>query len=232
MIIEKLDFIEGARRAKGMVVIIDVFRAFSVACYALDGGAAGIIATESPEEALRLKVNHRNALLAGERNERKIDGFDFGNSPTEIIKGDLNGRILIHCTTAGTRGLAVALSADTLLAASIVNASATAEYIMNAGPSHVTLVAMGYRGEQPASEDDLCASMIEAALEGRKPDWDERLAELRTGSGKRFFDPGNIDFSPPTDFFLCTMTDRFDFALVAERRYDGNIDLRKKDIRG
>jgi phosphosulfolactate phosphohydrolase-like enzyme len=119
-----------------------------------------------------------------------------------------------------------------LLAASIVNASATAEFIRQAAPALVSLVAMGYRGEHPAGEDNLCASMIEAALLGRKTDWDENIAELRTGSGKRFFDPSNIEFSPPTDFFLCTMTDRFDFALVAERRYDGNIDLRKKEVRG
>jgi hypothetical protein len=50
---------------------------------------------------------------------------------------------------------------------------------------------------------------------------------LRESSGKRFFDPANIDFSPPTDFFLCTMLNRFDFVLRGENRYDGNIDLMK-----
>ena len=47
-------------------------------------------------------------------------------------------------------------------------------------------------------------------------------------SGKRFFNPANSDFSPPSDFFLCTMRDRFNFVLKAEKRDDGNITLLKK----
>ena len=42
MKVEILEFVEGARRARGITVIIDVFRAFSVACYAADAGAARI----------------------------------------------------------------------------------------------------------------------------------------------------------------------------------------------
>ena len=53
-----LEFIEGAREAKGIVVIIDVFRAFSTECYAFDSGAVRIIATATPEEeAFALKRN-------------------------------------------------------------------------------------------------------------------------------------------------------------------------------
>jgi len=89
---------------------------------------------------------------------------------------------------------------------------------------------MGHRGRKSAEEDLLCAEMISASLENRKTDFQGMIDDLRTGSGKRFFDPGNLDFSPPTDFFLCTMTNRFDFVLKAERRLDGNIDLMKIDI--
>src|SRR5512135_1923589 len=102
MKIDILEFTEGARQARGLAVIIDVFRAFSVECYAYDCGAAGIIATGSPEEAFKLKMQYRNALLAGERGERKIEGFDIGNSPTEILVSDVAGKTVIHTTTAGT----------------------------------------------------------------------------------------------------------------------------------
>jgi len=57
-----------------------------------------------------------------------------------------------------------------------------------------------------------------------------RIANLQNTSGKRFFDLVNLDFSPPTDFFLCTMVNRFDFILKATRRFDGNIDLMKIDL--
>ena len=115
MRIEIYEFVEGARQAVGLTVIIDVFRAFSLECYAIDAGASRIIATASPEEAFRLREIYRGSLLAGERNEKKIPGFDFGNSPTEIIKSDLTGHTLIHTTTAGTAGLVSAVNADMII---------------------------------------------------------------------------------------------------------------------
>jgi hypothetical protein len=58
----------------------------------------------------------------------------------------------------------------------------------------------------------------------------EQIASLRHTSGKRFFEAGNINFSPPSDFFLCTMLNRFSFVLRAGNRTDGNIALIKTDV--
>jgi 2-phosphosulfolactate phosphatase len=88
---------------------------------------------------------------------------------------------------------------------------------------------MGYRATHSAEEDLLCAEIIKSRLEDSGENYHERISLLRQGAGKRFFDPANIDFSPPTDFFLCTMLNRFDFVLRGEKRYDGNIDLMKID---
>ena len=230
MKIEILEFVEGARKAKGVAVIIDVFRAFSVACYAFDSGAVRIIATSEIENALQLKKKYRSSVLVGERDERKIDGFDFGNSPTEIIKADLHGKTVIHTTTAGTKGLVNAVNADLVLTGSIVNAEAIVKYINILKPDHVSLVAMGYRATISAEEDLLCADMIAAGLANKKVDFKKRIADLKNSSGMRFFNPENISFSPPTDFFLCTMTDRFNFVLKASTRLDGNIDLMKVEL--
>lgn len=230
MKIEISEFVEGARQAKGLTVIIDVFRAFSVECYAFDAGAARIIATGEPGEAFELKKRYVKAILVGEREERKIKGFDYGNSPTEIIRADFTGKTVIHTTTAGTSGLVSAINADQLLAGSFVNASATAGYIAASRPERVTLVAMGYRAAEPAEEDLLCAEYIESLINGRNGNFEARISGLRNTSGKRFFKSENIDFSPPTDFFLCTMINRFSFVLKAERRLDGNIDIGRTDI--
>ncbi len=230
MKIEISEFVEGARQAKGLTVIIDVFRAFSVECYAFDAGAARIIATGEPGEAFELKKRYVKAILVGEREERKIKGFDYGNSPTEIIRADFTGKTVIHTTTAGTSGLVSAINADQLLAGSFVNASATAGYIAASRPERVTLVAMGYRATEPAEEDLLCAEYIESLINGRNGNFEARISGLRNTSGKRFFKSENIDFSPPTDFFLCTMINRFSFVLKAERRLDGNIDIGRTDI--
>ncbi|HPM87064.1 MAG TPA: 2-phosphosulfolactate phosphatase [Bacteroidales bacterium] len=225
-----LEFAEGAKRASGLAVIIDVFRAFSVACYAAEGGASGIIATASVEEAFNLKRKYKNSVLVGERNERKIDGFDYGNSPTEILKADIKGKIVIHTTTAGTTGLVNAVNADQILAGSFVNASSTAEYIKRINPQVVSFVAMGYRANESAAEDLLCAEYIISLLLDDKKQFSERISGLRYSSGERFFNPVNIEFSPPTDFFLCTMPNRFSFVLKAFRRHDGNMELERIDI--
>jgi 2-phosphosulfolactate phosphatase len=230
MKVDILEFVDGAKIATGVTVIIDVFRAFSVACYAIDSGATGIIATSSVEEALLLKSKYRNAVLIGERDEKKISGFDFGNSPTEIVKSNLAGKKVIHTTTAGTQGLVNAVNADLVLTGSIVNAAAIIKYIKALNPVQVSLVAMGYRATSSTDEDLLCAEIIESGLKGKKNDFDNRISDLMYTSGKRFFNPDNLEFSPPSDFFLCTMADRFNFVLKAVTRFDKNVDLRRIDI--
>lgn len=230
MKVDILEFVEGAVQARGIVVIIDVFRAFSVGCYAYDAGAARIIATAGAEDAFKVKMKYSNAVLVGERNEKKIEGFDFGNSPTEVIKADLRGKTVIHTTTAGTQGLINAVNADVVLAGSFVNSGAIANYIQNINPTQVSLVAMGYRAAEHAEEDLLCAELIAASIKNQNVDFLNRINDLQKSSGLRFFKPENIDFSPPTDFFLCTMVNKFNFILKAERRLDGNVDLMRIDL--
>jgi 2-phosphosulfolactate phosphatase len=227
MNVEILEFVEGAKRAKGVTVIIDVFRAFSVGCYAFDSGAARIIATAGVEDAFQLRRKYANSVLVGERDEKKIPGFDFGNSPTEIIQADLKGKTVIHTTTAGTQGLINATRSDLVLTGSFVNAGAIVKFIKVLKPSLVCLVAMGYRATISAEEDLLCADYIKDGLTDRNSVSEQKIASLMATSGKRFFNPDNINFSPPTDFFLCTMKDRFNFVLKAETRSDGNVALIK-----
>ncbi|MBA4322393.1 MAG: 2-phosphosulfolactate phosphatase [Odoribacter sp.] len=230
MKIEFYEFVSGAKQAHGVVVIIDVFRAFSVACYAFDSGASQYIATDDVKSAFDLRKKYTNSVLIGERDEKKIEGFDFGNSPTEILKANLEGVTVIHTTTAGTNGLVNAENASVLLTGSFVNAGAIVKYIRSLNPEHVSLVAMGYRALHTADEDTLCGRLISERLSGYDPDIRQQLSDLKTGSGSRFFNPLNIEFSPPTDFFLCTMIDRFNFVLRAERRFDGHISLIKTDV--
>jgi 2-phosphosulfolactate phosphatase len=230
MNVKILEFVEGAKKANGLAVIIDVFRAFSVACYAFDAGAARVIATSEVEKAFQLKQEYMNSVLVGERDEKIIYGFDLGNSPTEIIKTNLHGKTVIHTTTAGTNGLINAKNADVVLTGSIVNAGAIVNYIKKINPENVSLVAMGYRATLSAEEDLLCAEIIKDGLTGNENISESKISDLRQSSGKRFFNPENIEFSPPTDFFLCTMLNRFNFVLRAETRFDGNIDLRKIDL--
>jgi 2-phosphosulfolactate phosphatase len=210
------EFIKGAQEAQGVTVIIDVFRAFSTACYAFDNGISRLLDVATPEEAFALRDKLKaEVIIAGEQDEKKPAGFDYGNSPTEMLTGSLAGRTMIHCTTAGTRGIINAAGATEILGAGLVNAGAVASYISMIRPEKVTLVAMGYRAVETSEEDILCANYIKDLLEGRERDISKETEALRQGSGSRFFNPANLDFSPPTDFFLCTDLNRFNFVLRA-----------------
>ena len=213
MQIDILQLTEGARKAKGTTVVIDVFRAFSTACYLTAAGADRIIPVEQVDEALKLKELFPDAVLLGERNEQKVPGFDFGNSPTHIQHLNLKGKTVIMTTSSGTKGLMNARSADDLLSGSFVNAGAIIRYIANKNPAAVSLVCMGYEGRYPTQEDTFLAEYVKAKLTGQPTDFEKMKSLLRTGDGARLLDPANHEWSPATDFDLCLDLDRFDFVL-------------------
>src|SRR5512139_897465 len=143
MQIEVLDHVAGASRARGIAVVIDVFRAFTVAPHAIAAGASRVLPAGEIEEALAIRQTLPDALLVGERHARKLPGFDAGNSPTEILALGVAGRPVIHTTHAGTQGLVNATGAVEVLTGSMVNVSAIARYVESRAPSQVTLVRMG-----------------------------------------------------------------------------------------
>lgn len=213
MQIEILQLTDGARKAKGTTIVIDVFRAFSTSCYLMAAGAARIIPVEQVEEAILLKEKFPDAILLGERNEQKVHGFDFGNSPTYIQHLDLKGKTIIMTTSSGTKGLMNAKGADEILSGSFVNAGAIIQYLKNKNPEYISLVCMGYEGKWPTQEDTFLAEYIRDKLLGNSTDFLQMKEILRAGDGARLLDPLNHEWSPSTDFDLCLDLDRFDFVL-------------------
>lgn len=214
MQVEILDFVAGARAARGVAVVIDVFRAFSVACYAFERGVGRILPMSDLEASLALKRAHPDYLAIGERQGRRVEGFDFNNSPTEIRAANLKGRTLVHNTSAGTQGLTNASQADVVLTGSLVNAAAICRYIESLAPQRVSIVRMGYDARSRSEEDDLCAELLAARLKGEPFDVGSIRARLRyVSAAVKFFDPACADWAPQTDFDLCTEVDRFDFVL-------------------
>ena len=217
MQIEILDFVAGARAARGVAVVIDVFRAFSVACYAYAGGVQRIIPVGEIEVARRLRQAGPGILAIGERHARKLEGFDFGNSPTEIEAASLAGKTLVHTTHAGTQGLVNASGADIVLTGALVNAAAICRYIRQLDPQHVSIVRMGREATERSDEDDLCAELLAARLRDQPFDTSTIRDRLRgTRSALKFFDP-QATWAPERDFELCTDVDRFDFVLRLNR---------------
>ncbi|MFW6289861.1 MAG: 2-phosphosulfolactate phosphatase [Mariniphaga sp.] len=221
MNIEILHLLEGARQAKGLTVIIDVFRAFSTACYAFDSGADKIIPVALIDEAFRLKEQNPGYLLMGERNEIKPEGFDYGNSPSQLPAGGLRGKTIVHTTSSGTQGIAAAANASEIITGSFVNAGAIINYIQTKKPDQVSLVCMGYACEYPTDEDTLCAEYLSQQLQGLPSEFNGMVETIRKGSGARFFDASKQSWSPREDFDLCLYLNRFDFVLRVQQDASG-----------
>ena len=221
MNIRTLHMIEGAREARGIAVIIDVFRAFSTEAYLLARGAKKVIPVGEESLARRLKTETPDVILAGERRGKILPGFDMGNSPAQAEALEVAGKTVVHTTSAGTQGIANAIHADEILGGSLVTARAIADYIRTSGATEVSLVAMGLDAVSETEEDTLCADYIRALLEGRELDMESEVEKLKTTSGAKFFDPAQNDVFPEADFHMCVAVDKFDFVLRLVKPKDG-----------
>ena len=212
--VNMLHLIDGAKQAEGLTVIIDVFRAFSLETYLYDMGAELIRPIGTIEEAFKLKETTLNSLLFGERNGIKVEGFDFGNSPSSVNSEIVKGKTILHTTSAGTQGVVNATNATQILAGSLVNARAIAEYIIETQPEVVSLVSMGWNAEELAEEDELCAEYIKSILDDEEiTNMDERVAALQFKGGEHFFNPETQHIFPEPDFWMCIKYDLFPYVL-------------------
>lgn len=227
MNIKILHMIEGAKKATGTTVIIDVFRAFSVEAYCFYMGAEKIIPVGDEKLAYELKEKHPDYILAGERHGKILPGFDCGNSPSEIVKLDLKGKTVIHTTSAGTQGIVNAKGADEIIGGSLLCAKAIAKYIKDSEKTDVSLVCMGLEALSQTEEDNLCAEYIKNMLSGFETDLESEIENLKITSGAKFFDKAQNDVFPEADFHMCVEYDKFDFIVKLEKDEDGISYMRK-----
>jgi 2-phosphosulfolactate phosphatase len=205
--------IDGAREARGTVVVIDVLRSFTVSAYALAGGARECRLVKTVAEARALAEATPGAVVCAEEDALPVEGIPISNSPTVIRQVDLKDRVLIQRSTAGTQvAAAVEASAD-IFAASLVVASATAQACLSRNPETLTIIASA---DHP--EDHACARYIEAVIHGETPDLERLLQPLRETERYRRALSGTWPGFPATDIGLSLAADRFDFAMPATKQ--------------
>ena len=211
----KFDYLslDQASRAEGVVVVIDVLRAFTTAAYALDNGASRIFPVGTLEEAFSLQRVVSNSLIMGEVGGRKPEGFDFSNSPMAVSELDLSGKSLIQSTTAGTQGIVGAEKAQTLLAASFVVAGVTAAFLQLVNPALVSFIISGQSFGRDGDEDRACGEYIEALMRGCQPDPVAYTKRVMTSTVGRAFSSGQLDYLSQEDIGMSLAVSRFDFCL-------------------
>ena len=215
--------VEGAREARGVVVVIDVLRAFTVSAYALAGGAREVVYVADLERARALAAGIPGAVLCAEVDGLPVEGIPISNSPTMIAAADLAGRTLVQRSSAGVQSLAAAAGARQLFAAGLVVAGATAREVLRLEPELVTLVA----SRVDHAEDLACTGYLAGLLEGATPDLAALLVPLRTSSRYAELAGDRVPGFPSTDLELALALDRFDFALPVERSVDGLLRVRR-----
>jgi 2-phosphosulfolactate phosphatase len=209
--------LETCHSAIGLIVVIDVIRAFTNAAFAFSRGAKEIYPVSTVEEALKFKAEVPNSMACGEVGGMPPEGFDFGNSPTQTKTLDLSGCVIVQRTGAGTQGIVRSINADSMLAASLVVANATVMHIRNLSPDHVTFVITGQLSDERGDEDLACAEYFEALLRGQGPDPAPYVDRVYKSRDALFHLDPNLPEFPVSDLDYCTNIDAFDFAMIVTK---------------
>ena len=211
---------DGCESAKGICAVFDVLRASSVECHLHLVGAKKVFPQESVEVTLNMKSQNKDVILLGERDGEKISGFDFGNSPSEILENaeKIKNKICYHNTTAGTQAFNKCLqnkNVKEVLISSPNNLNATIKYLKNyLGKEKICLVAAGDLGY--CLEDFLICEYTKSLLIGEKPklSLEDIIKKVKETTGAKFFQ--NIPCYPPIDFDICFKLDVLDKILKLE----------------
>lgn len=200
----------------GLVVVIDVLRAFTTTAYAFAAGAVDFILVAGIDQAFTLKGTFPHHQLWGESDGIPIPGFDFGNSPSRLLNSDLRGVHIIQRTTTGTRGVVLASHACVILATGLCNASATVEYIRKSGYTDINLIETGVLEGGWGDEDAACADYIEGLLLNKKVNQNTIIQRVKGSRSGRYYQQG-MDAFPLKDLECALNIDCFDFAMLVKK---------------
>lgn len=196
--------------SNGLVVVIDVLRAFTTAAFAFANEASKILAVKTVEEAFLLHKRFPNSLLMGEVGGARIEGFHFGNSPHEVSLVNLAGKTLIQRTSSGTQGVVLAASAKHILVSSFVVAEATLQRIQSLSCKDITFLVTG---ETNGDEDLALADYLEERLLGNAPSLTPYLERVKSAPCAHRLFQNNIAEYPHQDLAAALKVDLFPFSM-------------------
>jgi 2-phosphosulfolactate phosphatase len=157
----RTDEIAEAHVKGSLVVMVDVLRASSTILQAWENGVERVIPVSEVEDATRLlqTLERQKSLLGGEREGRKIEGFDLGNSPLEYASKVVRKKTLILSTTNGTSAITLSSAAKEIAVGCFLNLSAVVKHIIASRPKRVVILCAGNTG-QLALEDFVCGGLM------------------------------------------------------------------------
>ena len=209
-----------------LVVVIDVLRAFTTACYVMNTNPKDYIVLDSPGFARKLKEKHPDYILVGERNGTKLPGFDYDSSPTEVENIDFSNKTIVHTTTLGTKGIVNALNhTKEVITGSFANAGAIINYIKKEKPNLVYLFPTDSSTND--NEDVMFAKYVKGYFVNKQLSVSSIKQYLATHKTGRFYlNRSNIEYFSK-DFSFAFEANKFNFVIKAYLRDDRLIHLKK-----
>jgi len=155
------------------VVVVDILRATSSMVTAFAHGVESITPVANLEECRKLKT--KGYVISGERDGKKVEGFDKGNSPFEYQGDDIKGLKIAFTTTNGTQAIEKSKDAREVIIGAFLNLTAVAKYLL-LGENNALIVCAGWKGRVNLEDTLFAGALVEKLKEYLGPDCDAALA--------------------------------------------------------
>jgi 2-phosphosulfolactate phosphatase len=215
------------RRNTALSVVIDVLRASSTIVTAFANGCSRFYPVEEIKDAFKIadELKWRNVVLGGEREGRKVPGFELGNSPREYTRRAVRGKNIVYTTTNGTKALHRCAQAGRAVVLSFLNLGAITRFILNE-PSDINIICSGQEGGK-SPEDYACGGFLARRLLKQCSDYILNQTAVDLISNSNYANQDVLSFLQTTehgiflekigfaaDVVFCSKVDQFDVVPV------------------
>ncbi len=146
------------RQEEGITVVVDIFRATTAICTALQNGVVEVIPVASIHDAKRYS-NDDDVIIAAERGGEVVEGFKYGNSPLSYINNpEIVGKSLVLTTTNGTQAIEAAKTDGELVIGAFSNLKVLTEWLIKEDQD-VMILCAGWKNRLNL-EDGLFAGAV------------------------------------------------------------------------
>jgi 2-phosphosulfolactate phosphatase len=151
------------------IVVADVLRATSCITTAFAFGIKSITPFASLEDCLKMKA--QGYFTSGERDGKKVEGFDLGNSPFEYMVEKLKGQKIAFTTTNGTQAIARSIGAKEIVIGSFLNLTAVSNHIRQ-NNDNVLVLCAGWKGRFSLEDTLFAGALVELLKDHVEPECD------------------------------------------------------------
>lgn len=155
------------------VVVVDILRATSCMVTAFANGVESITPFANLDICRSMKK--QGYITAGERDGKKVEGFDKGNSPFEYSAEEIRGKKIAFTTTNGTQAIEKSRGAREIVIGSFLNLTSVAKHVLM-NENNILVVCAGWKGKVNLEDTLFAGALVNALKDHIEPDCDAPLA--------------------------------------------------------